>query len=74
MVTQNICGTQGSKDPQGNIIDLGDIETVVELMRSRNIDIYLLQETWIYEDIETEIQKASLSSTMACKKERTTAE
>jgi hypothetical protein len=55
IVTQNICGTQGLKDPQGNIIDLGDIEAVVELMRNRNIDIYLLQETWIYEDIETEI-------------------
>jgi hypothetical protein len=25
IVTQNICGTQGSKDPQGNITDLGDI-------------------------------------------------
>jgi exonuclease III len=56
IVTQNIRGTQGLKDPQGNIIDLGDIEAVVELMRNRNIDIYLLQETWIYKDIETEIR------------------
>jgi hypothetical protein len=56
IVTQNIRGTQGSKDPQGNTIDLGDIESVVDLMRNRNIDIYLLQETWIYEDIETEIR------------------
>jgi hypothetical protein len=55
IVTQNIRGTQGSKYPQGNIIDLGDIESVNDPMRSRNIDIYLLQETWIYKDIETEI-------------------
>jgi exonuclease III len=59
IVTQNIRGTQGSKDPQSNIIDLGDIEAVVKLMRNRNIDIYLLQETWIYEDIETEIRGIS---------------
>jgi hypothetical protein len=56
VVTQNIRGTQGSKDPQGNITDLGDIETVVDLMPSRKIDIYLLQETWIYKDMEIEIQ------------------
>jgi hypothetical protein len=56
IVTENICGTQGSKDPQGNIINLGDIKVVVEVMRNRNIDIYLLQETWIYKDIETKIQ------------------
>jgi exonuclease III len=57
IVTQNIRGTQGTKDPQGNIIDLlENIKAVVELMQNRNIDIYLLQETWIYEDIETEIR------------------
>jgi hypothetical protein len=44
IVTQNIRGTQGSKNLQGHITNLGDI------------DNYLLQETWIYEDIETEIQ------------------
>jgi hypothetical protein len=56
IVTQNIRGTQGSKDPKGNITDLGDIETIVDLMRNKKIDIYLLQETWIYEDMETEIR------------------
>jgi hypothetical protein len=30
IVTQNIRGTQGSKDPQGNTIDLGDIGSVVK--------------------------------------------
>jgi hypothetical protein len=44
IVTQNIRGTQGSKNLQGHITNLGII------------DNYLLQETWIYEDIETEIQ------------------
>jgi hypothetical protein len=29
IVTHNICGTQGLRDPQGNVTDLGDIETVV---------------------------------------------
>lgn len=56
IVTQNIRGNQGTLDPDGNIHDLGDIEAIVELMIQQNIDIYLLQETWIYEDFETNIQ------------------
>jgi hypothetical protein len=56
IVTQNIRGTEGSKDPQGNTTDLGDIETVIDLMRSKKIDFYLLQETWLYEDMEIEIR------------------
>jgi hypothetical protein len=42
-VTQNIRGTQGMRDRQGNVTNLGDIKTVVDLMLlSKKIDIYLL--------------------------------
>jgi hypothetical protein len=56
IVTQNIRGTQGSRDHNGNTTDLGDIEAIVDIMHEKNIDIYLLQETWIYRDMEVNIR------------------
>jgi exonuclease III len=48
------------RDPKGTITDLGDIETAVDLMRNKKNDVYLLQETWIYEDMEIEIRGITL--------------
>jgi hypothetical protein len=36
IVTQNIRGTQGTRDPNGTITDLGDIEAIVDIMNEKN--------------------------------------
>jgi hypothetical protein len=60
IVTQNIRGTQGTRDPNGTVTDLGDIEAIIDIMIEKQIDIYLLQETWIYEDLETNVRGITL--------------
>ena len=50
IVSHNLRGAKGSYDPGGNSRDLNKLEVLARLMTENNIDIYLLQETWLLDD------------------------
>jgi hypothetical protein len=47
IVSHNLWGDKGSFDPDGTTQDLNKFEVLMHLMTEHNIDIYLLQETWL---------------------------
>ena len=55
IVSHNLRGAKGSFDPDGTTRDLNKFEVLTRLMTEHNIDIYLLQETWLVGDWITNI-------------------
>ncbi len=55
IVPHNLRGAKGSFDPDGTTRDLNKFEVLTRLMTEHNIDIYLLQETWLIGDFITNI-------------------
>ena len=55
IVSYNIRGAKGSLDPDRRTRDLSKLETLARLMKEQNIDVLLLQETWLIGDITTTI-------------------
>ena len=50
VVTQNIRGVQGFIEPNGQSRDLGKLETLTRVLLDENIDVFLVQETWLTGD------------------------
>jgi hypothetical protein len=55
IISHNLWGAKGSFDPDGTTRDLNKFEVLTRLMTEHNIDIYLLQETWLVGDFITNI-------------------
>ena len=54
VVSHNIRGANGTADPDGTK-DISKIETLCKYMEQDNIDVYLLQETWLTDNWQRKI-------------------